>query len=188
MTSGKVLRDFIDFDITKNDNAPKFKDDDVGFIKAFVVKMLKTLYNGHMSLKISRMKKLQGLFMRSNSKRPIKQSLGSKTYCGERERTCMSNRRNIIIHSIAGLIKRIWYIKMSQYFPEPYLRSGRNVKVRTYIYIYIYHYPTKAKLKGAKGITDTFVLASKTDLAGLKTKVDNLNVDKIKIVQLIFVI
>ena len=118
MTSGKVLRDFIDFDITKNDNAPKFKDDDVGFIKAFVVKMLKTLYNGHMSLKISRMKKLQGLFMRSNSKRPIKQSLGSKTYCGERERTCMSNRRNIIIHSIAGLRKRIWYIKIIQQRPN----------------------------------------------------------------------
>ena len=40
MASGKVLLDFIDFDIKKNDNAPKFKDD-VGFIKVFVVKNVK---------------------------------------------------------------------------------------------------------------------------------------------------
>ena len=41
MASGKVLLDFIDFDIKRNDNAPKFKDDDVGFIKVFVVKNVK---------------------------------------------------------------------------------------------------------------------------------------------------
>lgn len=37
----------------------------------------------------------------------------------------------------------------------------------------------KADLKGATGIGIS-MLASKTDLAGQKTKVDNLNVDKIK--------
>lgn len=41
MASGKVLLDFIDFDIKKNDNTPKFKDDDAGFIKVFVVKNVK---------------------------------------------------------------------------------------------------------------------------------------------------
>ena len=39
----------------------------------------------------------------------------------------------------------------------------------------------KSNLKGAIGI-DTCRLASKTDLAILKTKVDNLDIDKLKTV------
>ena len=37
----------------------------------------------------------------------------------------------------------------------------------------------KANLKGASGI-DTSTLTSKTNLSGLKTKADNLDVDKLK--------
>ena len=43
------------------------------------------------------------------------------------------------------------------------------------------NYSTKANLKGATGI-DTSKVASKTDLASLETKVDDSNVDKLKIV------
>lgn len=42
------------------------------------------------------------------------------------------------------------------------------------------NYAAKADLKGATNI-DTFTAASKTDLAGLKIKVDNLDVDKLRI-------
>ena len=41
--------------------------------------------------------------------------------------------------------------------------------------LYLSSYARKASLKGATGI-DTSMLASKTDLASLKTKVDNLDV------------
>ena len=37
----------------------------------------------------------------------------------------MSSEKLVIIHLIAGLIQKISY-KMSQYFPEPYERSGGN--------------------------------------------------------------
>ena len=43
------------------------------------------------------------------------------------------------------------------------------------------NYATKADLKGATG-TDTSTLVLKTDLASLKTKVDNLDVYKLKTV------
>ena len=43
------------------------------------------------------------------------------------------------------------------------------------------NYSTKANLKGATGI-DTSKVAPKTDLASLETKVDDSNVDKLKIV------
>ena len=71
----------IDFDIKKNDNDPKFKvEGNVRLSKFLGSKMLRTLYHGHMSLKISRVKKLWRLFTRRNYKRPIKQCLGSKGY------------------------------------------------------------------------------------------------------------
>ena len=41
------------------------------------------------------------------------------------------------------------------------------------------NYANKADLKGA-AVIDTFGLASKTDLASLKTKINNLDVDKLK--------
>ena len=66
---------------------------------------------------------------------------------------------------------------MRQYFPEPYERSGYNVKVE----LYLSNYATKGNLNGVTGI-DTSKLASRTDLTSLKTKVDDLDVDKLKTV------
>ena len=62
---------------------------------------------------------------------------------------------------------------MSQYFPEQYACSGRNVKVELDLICYA------TNLKGATDI-DTSMLSSKIDLNGLKAKVDNLVVDKLK--------
>ena len=75
------------------------------------------------------------------------------------------------VHSIAGLLR------LSQYIPEPNECSNGNVKAESDLP----NYATKADLKGAAGI-DTSMLTSKADLASLKTKVDNLNVDKLKTV------
>ena len=61
---------------------------------------------------------------------------------------------------------------MSYCFPISYERSGENVNVK----LDLSHHATKADVKGATGI-DTSMLASKTDLACLKTKVDDLVVD-----------
>ena len=60
---------------------------------------------------------------------------------------------------------------MSQYFPGPYPCSGGNVKMQ----IDLSNYARKAELKGATGI-NTSTLASKTDSAILRTRVDNLDV------------
>ena len=66
---------------------------------------------------------------------------------------------------------------MSQYFPEPYECSGEDIK----FVLDLVNYSTNANLKGATGI-DTSTLASKTDLACLKFKLVNLDVDKLKTV------
>ena len=84
---------------------------------------------------------------------------------------CTLNGKAMTVHSIAGLIR------LSQYFPEPNECSNGNVKAE----LDLSNYATKADLKGATGI-DTSMLASKADLASLKTKVDNLTVDKLKTV------
>ena len=68
-------------------------------------------------------------------------------------------------------------MKMSQHFPQPFESYGWNVKIE----LDLSNYATKADLNGATDI-DTSTLASKTDLASLKTKVDNLDVDKLKTV------
>ena len=57
---------------------------------------------------------------------------------------------------------------MSQYFPDPYEHSAGNVKVE----LDPSNYATKANVKGAAGF-DISTLASKTDLASLKTNVDD---------------
>ena len=64
---------------------------------------------------------------------------------------------------------------MSQHFSQPYKRFGGNVKIE----LDLSNYATKADLKGAI-IIDTSTLATKTDLASLKTKVDNMYVVKLK--------
>ena len=80
----------------------------------------------------------------------------------------------MIIHLIAGLIKRTLY-KMSQYFPKPYGSFGGNINVK----VDLSNYATKAELKNATGV-DASKLALKSNVESLKTKVDKINVDKLK--------
>ena len=65
-------------------------------------------------------------------------------------------------------------IRLSQNCPELYEHSSGNVKVE----LDLSNYATKADLTVVAGI-DTFMLASKTDLATMKTKVDDIDVDKL---------
>ena len=86
----------------------------------------------------------------------------------------MPNRSAMITNSIAGL-KKGYSIRMSRYFlPHPYERSGRNGKFELDLSIY----ETKADMKETTGI-DTSKWTSKTDLASLKTKKDDRNIDKV---------
>ena len=62
---------------------------------------------------------------------------------------------------------------MSQYFP-PYRNSGSNIKVE----LDLSSYATKADLKNVTHV-DVSGFASKTNLAGLKTEVDKLDIDKL---------
>ena len=71
----------------------------------------------------------------------------------------MLNGKVIIIHLIAGLIKKTVYI--CQYFPK--LKSLRgNIKAA----LELSYYATKGDLKNAAGV-DTSELAKKTDFANL---------------------
>ena len=91
----------------------------------------------------------------------------------------MPNGKDMIIHSIAGLIKKMFneihHIKMSQYFPKPYEPFGGDINVK----VDLSNYATKSDLKNATGI-DTSKLAAKSDLVSLKTEVDKLDIDKLK--------
>ena len=66
---------------------------------------------------------------------------------------------------------------MSQNFLETHEFSGRNVKVE----LDLSNYAKKVYLKGETGI-DTSMLLWKTNLASMRTKIDNLDVDKLKTV------
>ena len=68
---------------------------------------------------------------------------------------------------------------MSEYFPAPKSSRGR-VKVE----LDWSNYATKADLKSAKGV-DASKIANKVDLANLKSNVDKLDIEKLKIYQLI---
>ena len=88
----------------------------------------------------------------------------------------------MIIHLIAGLIKRVsvillneipWY-KMSQYFPKPYepFVGDMNVKVD------LSNYATKPDIENISHV-DNSSFALKTNLAILKTEVDKLDISKL---------
>ena len=62
---------------------------------------------------------------------------------------------------------------MSEYFPKP-KSLGRNVKVE----LDLPNYVTKADFKNETGF-DTSDFAEKTDLANLKSYVDELDIDKL---------
>ena len=64
---------------------------------------------------------------------------------------------------------------MSQYFPKTYKRSGGNIKVK----LDLSNYATKDNLKEVTG-RHTSTPASKVDLVSWKTKLDNLEVNKLK--------
>ena len=63
---------------------------------------------------------------------------------------------------------------MSEFFPKP-KSLGANVKVE----LDLSNYATKADLKNATGL-DTSDFAKKTDIANLKSDVDQLDIDKLK--------
>ena len=64
---------------------------------------------------------------------------------------------------------------MSQYFCKPYQPFGGDINVK----VDLASYATKSDLKNAAG-TDASKLAAKSDLVSLKTKVDKLDIDKLK--------
>lgn len=66
---------------------------------------------------------------------------------------------------------------MRRYFSEPYDHSGGTIKVE----LDLSDYARKANLKEATGIY-TSTLASKADLDDFKTKIDNLDIEKLKTV------
>ena len=65
-------------------------------------------------------------------------------------------------------------IKMSQYFPDPFRNFGGNISVK----VDLSNYATKTDLKNVTHI-DTSSFALKTNLASLKTEVDELDIDKL---------
>ena len=65
-------------------------------------------------------------------------------------------------------------IKMIQYFPKPYEPFGGDINVK----VDLSNYTTKADLKDATR-TNIFKLAAKSDLAGLRTEIDKLDIDKL---------
>ena len=68
---------------------------------------------------------------------------------------------------------------MSEYFAEPKSLGGR-VKVE----LDLSNYATKTNLRNATG-ADTSKFAKKVNLASLKSNVDNLDIGKLKLYQLI---
>ena len=87
----------------------------------------------------------------------------------------MSNGKDTIIRLIVGLIKKILNeIPICQYFPKPFRIFGGNINVK----VDLSNYATKTDLKNI-GYIDTSNFALKTNSAGLKTKVDKLNIDKL---------
>ena len=65
-------------------------------------------------------------------------------------------------------------IKMSQYFPKPFRSFGGNVNVK----VDLSNCATKADLKNVTHV-DISSFALKTNLAGVKTEVDILDIDKL---------
>ena len=63
---------------------------------------------------------------------------------------------------------------MSQYFPDPFRNFGGNISVK----VDLSNYATKTDLKNVTHI-DTSSFALKTNLASLKTEVDELDIDKL---------
>ena len=79
----------------------------------------------------------------------------------------MLNRKDMIIHSIVGLIKKD--------VPKSCEPFGGDINVK----VDLSNYATKADLENATGI-DTSKLEAESDLVSLKAEVDKLFTDKLK--------
>ena len=90
----------------------------------------------------------------------------------------MSNRKDMIIHLIVGLIKKtlneIPCIKMSEYFPKPFRSFGGNINVK----VDLSNYATKTDLKNVTQV-DTSSFTLKANLASLKIDVNKLDINKL---------
>ena len=64
---------------------------------------------------------------------------------------------------------------MSQYFPKPYEPFSGDINVK----VHLSNYATKTDLKNVSHV-DVSSFAQNTNLAYLKTKLDKLDVDKLK--------
>ena len=94
----------------------------------------------------------------------------------------MSNGKVTIVHLITGLIKKTYRnllivcLKMSQYFPKPFERFGGDINVR----VDLSNYATKTDIKNIS-YADTSSFALKSNLVNLKTEIEKLHIDKLKI-------
>ena len=66
-------------------------------------------------------------------------------------------------------------IKVSQFFPKPYELFGGDINVK----VDLSNYATKKDIKNISDV-DTWSFALKSNLASLKTEVDQLDIDKLK--------
>ena len=70
--------------------------------------------------------------------------------------------------------KKRSHLKMSKYFPKSFRSFGRNINVEADLS----NYATKTDIKNISHV-DTSSFALKTNLANLKTELDNLDIDKL---------
>ena len=77
--------------------------------------------------------------------------------------------KDMIIHLIVGLTKRMLYMKMSQYCPKEYEPLGGDINVKVDLPTY------------ATGV-DKSKFAEKVDLPNLKSNADKLDIDKLALV------
>ena len=87
----------------------------------------------------------------------------------------LSNGKTLIVISTVRLIKRILLYKMS-YFPEPYAHSQNKITVE----LYLSNSAAEFDLKSATSV-DNSDFAGKFCLAALKSNVENIDVNKLKI-------
>ena len=70
-----------------------------------------------------------GTFYEKESQKTNPKELEQGKYLKENETSYMSNRKDMIIHLIVGLISKTLH-KMSQYFSKPCRRFGGNINVK----------------------------------------------------------
>ena len=132
-----------------------------------------------MLLMISILKKLLDYFMKKNYKRLISKNLEQKKLLKEKKINYMSNAKVMIVHLVAGVIKKIScdsiVQKISQYFSKQYEASGGDAKVK----VDLLNYATKTDLKNISHV-DTSSFALKTNLDSLKTEVNELYIIKLE--------